>query len=223
MKIPFEYVSASLNSLPFSQREALLLFTLKEHSPELIHRALNHNNSIISQLKLRKQTKWLPPARQLRCLKLPLSIRRSNSLQTNCRSDPNSDDYHLLLSIVQQLFPEGKLDLSKKKIDWEIVAVQEGINKKAVEMRWNRFKKRNMEGGKWLAKEETNGGVFGKGDGGAGTEDDEAAPSKKRKKDQAIKQVQKDEKRVIEEEVDDGAKEDEVQMAEALVAMMTRQ
>lgn len=112
------------------------------------------------------------------------------------------------MSIVQQLFPDGKLDLTKKKIDWEIVAASAGINKKAAEMRWARFKKRHMDNGGWISQGGTSGGAASSGDVGEDNDVEEGTP-KKRKKNPVTKEVKKAVKESINEGVDDGAEEND--------------
>jgi len=99
--------------------------------------------------------------------------------------------------------------LTKKRIDWESIAAKEGINKKAAEMRWARFKKRNMENGKWVSKEATNGGGAGTEDGGEEHDVNEGTPSKKRKKSQVVKETKKVAKKDVKDGVDDDAEEDD--------------
>ena len=105
------------------------------------------------------------------------------------------------------MFPDGKLDTSKKKIDWEAIAVKGGVKKDTLEMRWSRFKKRNMKDGTWVTTEATTGGAKVKEDVGDVNDDEDATPSKKRKKNTVSKKAKKDDKEeIIEADQKEGEK-----------------
>lgn len=87
------------------------------------------------------------------------------------------DDYKLLFTLIREVFPGGKLDPEKKQIDWNAIAAREGVSKKAVEMRWMRFRKRNMKDGQWIAgaTAEIEDAVEGDGSGGENGKKNETA------------------------------------------------
>lgn len=88
-------------------------------------------------------------------------------------------------------------------------------------MRWARFKKRNMENGKWVSKGATNGGGAVTEDGGEELDVNEGTPSKKRKKSQVVKETKKVAKKDVKDGVDDDAEEDDEQEGDAQVNGMT--